>query len=207
MKMGGKRVSWGIVILLFVLFFPVGIWLLASKMTREKGRERENGKGLKWFGWTLVALAAVYIIMGLCGELTVEPGESLVGGLVLMTVLLGGGGAFMIWKGKDYMARGAMYARYAAIARAQPDGSIYRIAEAYPARYDQAVHVLKQMVEDGYFPGGYLDETRRELVLPGHSPVSGQGKPKRVTCPNCGAHQTLESGGADSCEYCGSPLE
>lgn len=205
--MGGKKVSWGIVVLLFVLFFPAGIWLLASKMTREKGRERENGKGLKWFGWTLIALAALYIIMGLSGELTVEPGESLAGGLILMTALLGGGGAFMVWKGTVYMARGAMYARYAAIAHAQPDGSVHRIAEAYPARYDQAIRVLKQMAEDGYFPGGYLDEARGELVLPGRRTTPEVSKPRRITCPNCGAHQTLEAGGADSCEYCGSPLE
>ena len=98
--------------------FPGGYLAAGQQNDPGKGAGAGKWKGLKWFGWTLIALAALYIIMGLSGELTVEPGESLAGGLILMTALLGGGGAFMVWKGTVYMARGAMYARYAAIAHA-----------------------------------------------------------------------------------------
>ena len=30
-----KSISWGNIILMFIIFFPIGIWLLVKKMTTE----------------------------------------------------------------------------------------------------------------------------------------------------------------------------
>ena len=41
-----KSFSWGIIALMFFLFFPIGIWMLVKKMTDEKFNYIKNGKSL-----------------------------------------------------------------------------------------------------------------------------------------------------------------
>ena len=89
-----KSFSWGIIALMFFLFFPIGIWMLVKKMTDEKFNYIKNGKSLKILAWILIGFAVMYLIMGITGELETEDGSSIVGGVIMMLMIFGGGGAF-----------------------------------------------------------------------------------------------------------------
>lgn len=213
-----KSFSWGIIILLFILFFPVGIWMLVKKMTDEKYCYSKNGKSLKIFGWVLFGMGILYFIMGLTGELATEDGSSAVGRTVLLVILFCGGGLFAVFKGKQFVDRGAKFGRYVAIVNAGSDTSLDNIAAAYPTTYDNAAADLQQMIDAGYFLNAYIDLDKRELVMPATRSIkgavsnsSGNGmpadpKPRTVKCPNCGATNMIISGAINECEYCGSPL-
>ena len=52
-----KNVSWGIIVVWLILFFPVGLVLLCRKVSREKFERVANGKFLRRFGWVLFSFS------------------------------------------------------------------------------------------------------------------------------------------------------
>lgn len=221
-----KSFSWGIVILLFILFFPVGIWMLAKKMKVETTNYEKNGRALKRFGCVLFCLGIMYLIMGISGELVLEGGGSIFTAMIMAIALFGGGGAFMISRGNQYIKRGKKLNKYVSIINAARDTSIAAIAAAYPTSYEIALVDLQQVLDAGYFPDCHLDMHRRVLITPvsapspvaaaahASAPVSGwtpdaspvSEQPRIVKCTNCGADNTVVPGAVTECEYCGSPL-
>lgn len=196
-----KSFSWGIIALMFFLFFPIGIWMLVKKMTDEKFNYIKNGKSLKILAWILIGFAVIYLIMGITGELV---------------VIFGGGGAFALYKAHSYIKKGTKYNRYISIINSSNDTLIDNIAAAYPTSFEQAAKDLQSMLDDGYFMNAYVDLNRRELIMPpkaatvnvavNQSTSPSYGQPTSEKCKNCGATNTVVPGTANECEYCGSPL-
>ena len=211
-----KSFSWGIIALMFFLFFPIGIWMLVKKMTDEKFNYIKNGKSLKILAWILIGFAVMYLIMGITGELETEDGSSVVGGVIVMLMIFGGGGAFALYKAYSYIKKGTKYNRYVSIINSSNDTLIDNIAAAYPTSFEQAAKDLQSMLDDGYFMNAYVDLNRRELIMPpkattvnvavNQNTSPSYGQPTNVKCKNCGATNTVVPGTVNECEYCGSPL-
>lgn len=212
-----KSTSWGTIILMFFLFFPVGIWMLVKKMTDEKYNYIKNGQSLRILGWILIGFALVYLIMGITGEIKTEDGSSAVGAIVMMVMIFGGGGAFSLYKASSYIKKGKKYSRYVSIINSESDTSIDRIAVAYPTSYEDAVNDIQGMIDDGYFMSAYVDLNNRTLIIPRTGTSTSRStkqedtladrRPKSIKCKNCGATNTIVPGAVAECEYCGSPLE
>ena len=211
-----KSFSWGIIALMFFLFFPIGIWMLVKKMTDEKFNYIKNGKSLKILAWILIGFAVMYLIMGITGELETEDGSSVVSGVIVMLMIFGGGGAFALYKAHSYIKKGTKYNRYVSIINSSNDTLIDNIAAAYPTSFEQAAKDLQSMLDDGYFMNAYVDLNRRELIMPpkattvnvavNQNTSPSYGQPTSVKCKNCGATNTVVPGTVNECEYCGSPL-
>lgn len=215
-----KSTSWGIIALWLILFFPVGIFFIVKKMTGEKFNYIKNGKSLRVLGYILLGLAGIYLIMGLTGELKTEDGSSIVGGVIVAEIIFGGGGALCVFKGMEYIKRGAKYNRYVSIINASNDLLVDNIAAAVPTTYDKAIADIQSMLDAGFFMNAYLDLNKRELIMAKVAPqpsvavntgyTGSQGavdnQPRSVKCPNCGATNTIVPGAKNECEYCGSAL-
>ena len=211
-----KTFSWGIIALMFIVFFPVGIWMLVKKMTNEKFNYIKNGKSLKILAWILISFAVIYLIMLITGELEAEDGSSIVGSLIMMIMLFGGGGAFALYKAHSYIKKGTKYNRYVSIINNSNNTLIDTIAAAYPTTYEKAAEDIQSMIDDGYFMNAYIDLNRRELIMPQKSvsdnitvnqnPTHIDAQPTSIECKNCGATNTVVPGAVNECEYCGSPL-
>ena len=211
-----KSFSWGIIALMFFLFFPIGIWMLVKKMTDEKFNYIKNGKSLKILAWILIGFAVMYLIMGITGELETEDGSSVVGGVIVMLMIFGGGGTFALYKAHSYIKKGTKYNRYISIINSSNDTLIDNIAAAYPTSFEQAAKDLQSMLDDGYFMNAYVDLNRRELIMPpktatvnvavNQSASPSYGQTTSVKCKNCGATNTVIEGTTCECEYCGSPI-
>lgn len=213
-----KSFSWGIIILLFILFFPIGIWMLVRKMSEEKANYTKNGKNLIKFGVALFGVGILCLIMGLAGQLKTKDGTINAGSIIMLLTLFCGGGLFMAFKGNKFAKRGAKFSRYVAIVNESKDTLIDNIAAAYPTTYESAVSDLQMMIDSGYFLKAHIDLNKRELVMPviqstndtdGNSVenhMKTDAKPRTDKCPNCGASNTIIPGTANECEYCGSPL-
>lgn len=70
--------------------------------------------------------------------------------------------------------------------------------------YDTVKADLQELISRGYLENAYINESTGEIVL-----LSGSVPPapaaRVVTCPCCGANNTLYGPGG-RCEYCGSPI-
>lgn len=215
-----KPTSWGTIALWLILFFPVGIFFIVKKMTDEKFNYIKNGKSLRIVGYILLGFAAIYLIMGLTGELKTEDGSSVIGPVILMLIIFGGGGALCIFKGANYIKRGTKYNRYVSIINASNDLLLDNIAAAVPTTYDKAASDIQSMLDIGFFMNAYLDLNKRELIMakPAAKPSAAinntytgftdatNSQPRSLKCPNCGATNTVIPGVRNECEYCGSPL-
>lgn len=211
-----KSFSWGIITLLLIFFFPVGIFMIVKKVTTESFNYAKNGKSLKTLGWILLCFAGIYLLMFMTGDLVAEDGGSIVGPMLVVIFLFGGGGILSLIKGNEYIKKGTKYNRYVSIINSSNDTLIDNIAAAYPTSFEQAAKDLQSMLDDGYFMNAYVDLNRRELIMPqkaasvnininqSASPSSTQST--SVKCKNCGATNTVVPGTANECEYCGSPL-
>ncbi len=212
-----KSFSWGIIILMLFLFFPIGIFMIAKKVSSEKFNMIKNGKSLKILGWILIGFAVMYLILGITGELETEDGSSAVGGIIVAECFFGGFGALSLIKGKKYIACGEKYNRYVSVVNASNDLLIDNIAAAIPTTYENATADLQAMIDAGYFMNAYVDLNRRELVMHRNqqnnytntytpNPQNTSAKTVSKKCPNCGATNTVTEGTTCECEYCGSPL-
>lgn len=214
-----KSFSWGLIVLMLFLFFPVAIYMICKKMTCEKFDYIKNGKSLRVLGIVLLCFAAIYLIIGLTdGFEPTEDGSSVVGGVIVCELLFGGLGTLCLVKGAKYVKCGEKYNRYVSIINASNDLLIDNIAAAVPTTYDKAVIDIQSMLDAGFFMNAYLDLNKRELIMAKvqtntavniaytDSANATNNQPRSIKCPNCGATNTVVPGAKNECEYCGSAL-
>lgn len=198
-----KPISWGLIALMFALFFPVGIFLLVKKLTGEKLNYLENGKALKIIGWVLIGAGMICVAAALSGEMKYDDGTVAVGGPVAAGLVYVGIGVSALLTALRYIKKGTKFQRYVTIVNATKELRVDRIAAAYPVAYEVAAEDLQDMLNAGYFMGAYLDLQKGMLVMP----MAREQAPVRcVTCQCCGAANKLTAGAANVCEYCGMPL-
>lgn len=213
-----RGASWGIIVFLLFLFFPLGIGVMISKLHKEKDRYMENGKAVARVGWIGIFLGILYLLFWNLGDLQTTDGEPvLFDMIVFMFLFLSIGGFLLIIYGRKYKQRGLDYLRYSAIIANVYSDSLDDIAAAYPKPYEQVCKDLQGLFKDGFFAGCSLDLAQRRLVSPGkrrsdrpkttvnRKEYATESKPKVVKCPNCSATNAVE-GMIGECEYCGSPL-
>ena len=217
-----KSFSWGLIVLMLFLFFPVAIFMICKKMSSEKFSYIKNGKSLRVLGIVLLCFAAIYLIIGLTdGFEPTEDGSSVVGGVIVCELIFGGCGGLCVFKGIDYIKLGTKYNRYVSIINASNDLLVDNIAAAVPTTYDKAIVDIQSMLDAGFFMNAYLDLNKRELIMAKAAiqpnivvnnvyATSSTGEmnsqPHSVKCPNCGATNTVVPGAENECEYCGSAL-
>lgn len=197
-----KSFSWGIVGLMFVLFFPVGIWMLIKKVTSEKQDYLDNGKILKLFGCSSIGLGIVCVLAGFTGLVKYEDGTSATGIAALAGLVYGGIGALCLCLSADCLKKGTKYRRYTAVINSATNLRLDVIAAACSTTVTEAEADIQAMLDDGYFQNAYLDMSKKVLVMPSELP-----QPQRcVKCQCCGATNNLAFDAPNQCEYCGSPL-
>lgn len=213
---GKSSISWGVIILFMILFWPVGVFLLIRKITQDKAAVLKNSKVFFGIGVFLIVVA----IFGVTGDLTAANGQidSLASTLAAGIFLLAGGGA-LIYFSRKMKREGLKYKRYISVVVNNGVTSIDDIAAAVPCTYDDAVIDLQKMIDIGYFNNGYIDFGARTLILPGHDHVANRmdeglmsdtdasaPRQEAVICGSCGAKNVIFEGANAECEYCGSYL-
>lgn len=215
-----KSTSWGVIILLLIIFWPVGLFLLYRKITDDKSAALKNSKVLNITGWIFVALSIIYFFMAITGNLKTDNGSSVVELIMIDLIFFGGGGAFMIYAAKNMKVNAEKLKKYITIVINNNETSIDNIAAAIPASYEQTTKDLQKMIDNGYFENAYIDVSNREIVLLNKSTVqthsvsniqmnSPVNDPQinAVVCKNCGANNKVVEGQVCECEYCGSMLK
>lgn len=203
--------SWPVIIIVLIIFWPVGIYLMYKRFSLDKSATLKNSKTVAIISYILMALGVIYLIMGLTGQLNTTDGSSPVGSTILLTLLFGGGGIYLFFVSKRMKRNGEKYKHYINLIVNQQQTSIDNIAAAVGVSYDDAKKDLQKMIDCGYFSGAYIHEGNREFVMEQKQPKaevnSGSAQTKVVVCKSCGANNTVIIGKTCECEYCGSPIQ
>ncbi|UWP60788.1 hypothetical protein [Ruminococcus gauvreauii] len=204
-----KSVSWLVVILLLIVFWPVGLYFLYKKISTDKAAAMKNSKVLSVIGWIFVAIGIIGS-MGSISDKTVTAGDLAIG-----LVFFVGGGILMLYSAKKVKMSGEKYKKYINIVINNQQTSIENIASAMSMNQKQVVKDLEAMIDRGYFSNAYIDHGNSEIVLPHnerknkdvvYAETSQTLQQEVVVCKNCGANNLVTVGTISECEYCGSPI-
>lgn len=203
-----KPYSWALIILLIIIFFPAGFYLLYKQLTYRSDDVKNNIKNLRITSAIVFAVGLLYLMMSVTGSMDTTSGTASANPLfVLLTcVIISAAFLFPTLKMKKKDSKYSLYRNIIA----QKTTSIRAIAEQMQVDYETALYDLKYMIETGRLPGVTIDEIGGELILPvipqRRTALEWDEYPSAVTCENCGATNEVKRGESNQCEYCGSSL-
>lgn len=204
-----KSSSWSVIIIVFLVFWPVGIYLLIKKLSSDKAASMRNSKIFMVLGGFFVFASIVMIGELLGGSTDVSTG---VFGFFFYLI----GGVFLIMASFKLKKEGEQYRRLIDIVINQEQHTIENISSQMGFSYDQTVEALQKMIDKGYFAGAFIDYGNHEIVLQRKASNLQQtmdiGQPaaykqKAIKCLNCGGNNVINVGQVCECEYCGSPIQ
>lgn len=204
--------SWGVVIIVIILFWPIGFYLLFKKLLGDKSAVMHNSKVIGVIGYIMAFLGFVYVIMGITGESIEGTAETRTTAIVF-GVFFVIGGIVLIRKGRKMRVVAEKYKQYIPIVINGNVTAVENIAAAVPVSYDEAVMDLQKMIDIGVFKSAYIDNSTHEIVLPKvnicnpEQNLHESGEEQIVLCSCCGAQNRVIPGRVSECEYCGSPLK
>jgi len=204
--------GWIVVIIALVIFWPIGLFLLFNKLRSDRKAAIKCHKLLMIVSFVLMGLGVMHLFRALGSWGTFGAFSSYT---LFLAIVTGGGGLYLYRIAKRTKITGEKYKQYIAIIINHGQSSIDNIASAMGVAYEMAVDDLQKMIVAGFFPGAYIDFTRRKILFKKPvsqgvegSTVNAHGMPQAMVsnCQNCGANNTIDAGQLAECEYCGSPL-
>jgi hypothetical protein len=201
-NMNKDTMSWIWIIIGFVVFWPIGLFLLLKKLASDKGATIKCHKKVMNISYLVMAIGAFYLITAISGS----------PGMFMPAILFGAGGFCMYKIALKIKATGERYKKYIVMIVNQSQTSIDNLASAVGVSYDEAVKDLQKMIDMGYFTGAYIDVSQREIILArptqqqANNAAVASEQVKLVSCRSCGANNRSYSGQIGECEYCGSPI-
>lgn len=200
-------VSWPVIVIACILFWPIGIFLIWKRTSVDKKAALNTGKTISIFGWICLAFAFLGLFVGISEGFASDDAG--------MILFFGIAGLVLVAFGK-YTSNSAKKSRkYIAIVVNQEMTSIDNIAASIPTTYDDAKKDLQKMIDKGYFDGAYINESAREIILPKKQPEVTNNQLNNVTqnitmqsivCKSCGANNKIAAGTVGECEFCGSMI-
>lgn len=216
-----KSTSWGFVIFVLIIFWPVGLYLVYKKLNETRSLTLKDGKGFRTVGWIFIVLE-ICVLIGYVNEGYIDFLS-----ILISLFFLGGPGALMFYISNLKKKKSAKLKRYIAMISNNYETSIDNIATAIPTDYDSAVNDLNKMIDKGFFENAYIDASARKIILPQNKLIQlvaqqqeyenallqskiGQLNlklTKVVVCKSCGANNQVKEGQISRCEFCGSYLK
>ena len=149
--------SWIPAIIMLVIFWPVGLIMLAKRFQALSNSEvsATRSRPLSVVGWVLMVLGILTLIGG-------------VGSTFSPALFLGLGGLAMLGFSSRMKKTHRRFGKYLAVIGSRKVMRVRDIAEAIPVTEEQACQDLEKMIDEGRFPpGAYLDMSTRAMVIDG----------------------------------------
>ena len=204
--------SWPVIIIAFIFFWPAAIVLIYLRTTRSKGGAFAAAQNKNIY----MILGAILIIMGL-GNIR----RSVLVGLFMII-----GGIAMIYYANTLAKKATRNKTYIDMIVNQGETSIDKIASMQNVKYDVALNELKTMQTLGILKGATINEQTHSISVAKLQDTAGQisqmansvtdslinaastdaasgpAKQVQVACPGCGAKYTGTEGSTITCDYC-----
>lgn len=203
--------SWPAIVVITILFWPLGIFLMYKRVSQEKISAVKNSKIIRGIAFIPLGMGILFASLLFMDLGTNEGRDALIGVSSIFIAF----GLFLLFVSRNMKKDGMRYAQYYALVANEKQSDVNAIASAVGVEPRKAFDDLSAMINSGYFVGKsmYLDnqtiiydynfygsdnETEKES-----EPI----KPAIVQCRSCGANNTINNNGQIECEYCGSTLE
>lgn len=194
--------SWIVIVVMFIVFWPIGLFLLIRKMTADRAARLNDGK-------SMFIVGGILVVVGLYQMFNYRYS-------FFMSLFYIGGGVVLILMGMRNKQRSQRYRGYIDLVANRGITNLDTISGMMSVPYDMCQNDLQKMIDGGFFHDTYIDLGRKELVMRPRvpimaqvpmaaQPVMQQAAPRVVQCKGCGANSTVH-GNVAECEYCGSPL-
>ena len=200
--------SWPVIILVLCLFWPVGVFLIIKRVSKDRKTAMSAGEFIGGLGIASYCIAAIGLLACIS--------DGFAGGDVVMILFFGVAGFVLRKIAKKIKTEAENVKQYLSIIVNGNVRQLDMIASATGKSYDVVHDDVQKMIEKGYLKNAYIDEGMREVILPNYAPVPQnnvnaaanitQTHPRIAACPCCGANNTIY-GDMGECEYCGSPLK
>lgn len=194
------RLSWLLVIILLIIFWPIGVYLLVKKLNADKKASLSSGKGMRIWGWVIVG-------MGIISWTTLIEDGFFSGTLGMLFFV--GAGLSLVYIGKKTSLKSIKYKKYINMIINKNMKSIATISSAIPVSHDMAMKDIQDMIDKGFFENAYINYDLDEIALTHADGVDTKVKIHKgemvvVSCNGCGANNKIKKQEVESCQYCGS---
>ena len=193
------NMSWSIIIVALLIFWPVGLYLVYLKA-------KENTKNrLIFTGRVKIAIAISSIFFALVGfAAEIEgPSEDLLIGVMLIAFFLGIG-IFLLKKGIQNINDGKICEKIAYMINYQRIETVQQIADKLQISLDKATYYISKTMELGLCDEDIecMDE---KIINKKHIREKEEKKKKQrvVKCESCGGINHVTEGESAVCDYCG----
>jgi hypothetical protein len=171
------RISWAVIILALIFFWPLGLFLIYRKFSKERIVELQNSKVLKVLGWFFIIMAVGLLCSNAGYNNEVSEGavtttnreptsQDINDTMNFMIVFFGGGGLLMLYASRRMKLKVRRIQKYIVLVDGKNITSIDDIASAIPIKYSNAIEELQSLISKGYFPEAYIDHESRKIIKP-----------------------------------------
>ncbi|MDL2310754.1 hypothetical protein LJC13_02105 [Peptostreptococcaceae bacterium OttesenSCG-928-C18] len=211
-----KGVDMLFIVLMLIIFYPVGMALMISKLHKEKFNYRENAKASSIIGWIFTGIG-IFMFFIIMVALLEDPNlyEDLIyviiGAIMFISPSLVPG-IILIMEGSKYKRLGNKFQRYYTIVYENEESYLDKISGTLNISYDIVVRDLQELISKKIFMGCYIDSNLRKIVFPNERAMSNftvgsrileNNAPSSIICKSCGGVNPLT---AKECEYCGTSI-
>ena len=201
--------SWPVIILALCFFWPVGVFLIIKRVSKDRKTAMAADKLIGGLGIASFCMAALGLLVCIS--------DGFAGEDVALILFFGAAGFALRKVAKKIKTEAENVKQYLSVIVNGNVRQLDSIASTTGKSYDVVYKDVKNMIDKGYLKNAYIDEGMREVVLANNVPVPQNNvndaaanatpvQSKIVACPCCGANNTIY-GDAGECEYCGSPLK
>ena len=201
--------SWPTIIFTLILFWPIGVFLIIKRVSKDKKTEMNSGKLINGLGIVSYCMAILGFIVFITESFAVED--------IVLALFFGAAGFVLRKIAMKIKMESENIKQYLSIIINGNVRQLYAIASTTGKSYDIVYKDIKKMIEKGYLKNAYINENLKEVVLPNNTPIfqndtnittenTEPTQSRIISCPCCGANNTI-FGGIGECEYCGSPLK
>jgi len=207
--------AWGWIIFWFIMFWPLGLFLLVRKLSAEKSATLQGSRIMTILSYILMGIGGLFFITSCSSAALVgrDFPSAFAGGMPSLFIY-GIGGILLNRYAAKTRLTAERYRKYIDLIINQNQTSLNHISFSVGESYDVVIKDLEKMIASGYFVGAYIDTNRGEIVLTppvplqqtdSFSPSAFQGQERVVACNCCGANNRVV-GQVGRCEYCSSPI-
>lgn len=183
-----------VIVVAFIVFWPVGIYLLVSRNNATKQGMFVGGLNFKQ---SAIIAAVLFGIALFC----VFDEETRAASFIYFI----GAVAILIY-GKNNEKKIARYKKYIELIINNNISSIDTIASACGTTYDVCRNELATLISKGVFKNATINDTTHTInFVKKTSAIKGQAV--MVTCSGCGASIAVAKGTSCECDYCGNILK
>lgn len=188
-----EQITWGRIILIFLVFNPIGLYMIFRKINFETRNHYYNGITMIILGFAVTIPSLIFGILLL---------PDLLSAIIICTftaywILVG---IVLIILGFVYKAKGKLINKYINLLFVQKITKINEIARILNRTYSTVSNDIQTLIDNGTLKNIYIYHAEKEVII---NEISNK---IAIKCINCAGTTVLNKNDEQFCAFCGAKL-